>query len=56
MQKVISLLTHAFKGNDFPGLLGLVNAYLSTLDVEEQELVKIKKYLALIEARSKGTV
>ncbi|KAF8639556.1 hypothetical protein AX17_001460 [Amanita inopinata Kibby_2008] len=42
------------KGEDFPGLLGLVYAYLDTLDVAIDEMAKIKQYLDLIRRRSKG--
>lgn len=43
------------KGDDFPGLLGLVYAYLETLDVESGALAKIEKYLDLIRRRANGT-
>lgn len=43
------------KGDDFPGLLGLVYAYLETLDVESGALAKIEKYLDLIRCRADGT-
>ncbi|KIL62572.1 hypothetical protein M378DRAFT_12774 [Amanita muscaria Koide BX008] len=42
------------KGDNFPGLIGLVWAYLDTLDVSVDEMTKIKKYLDLIRMRSKG--
>ncbi|KZT42485.1 glutamate-cysteine ligase catalytic subunit [Sistotremastrum suecicum HHB10207 ss-3] len=44
------------KGNDFPGLLGLVHAYLNSLDVDFPIKRKLRKYLALIEQRADGTL
>lgn len=38
----------------FPGLLGLVYAYLDTLDIEEGERVKLERYLDLIKRRTDG--
>ncbi|KAI0730334.1 glutamate-cysteine ligase catalytic subunit [Fomitopsis betulina] len=40
----------------FPGLLGLVYAYLDTLDIEEGERVKLERYLDLIKRRTDGTL
>ncbi|KAK2459263.1 hypothetical protein APHAL10511_008718 [Amanita phalloides] len=42
------------KGEDFPGLIGLVHAYMDTLDVGIDEMAKIKQYLELIRRRSQG--
>ncbi|KAK2464300.1 hypothetical protein APHAL10511_003757 [Amanita phalloides] len=42
------------KGEDFPGLIGLVYAYIETLDVGIEEMAKLKQYLDLIGRRSKG--
>ncbi|KAF8629426.1 hypothetical protein AX15_003473 [Amanita polypyramis BW_CC] len=42
------------KGDNFPGLIGLVYAYVDTLDVGVDEMAKIKGYLDLIRLRSKG--
>lgn len=42
------------KGDNFPGLLGLIAAYLDTLDVEPTALEKIQKYLDLVKRRSDG--
>jgi glutamate--cysteine ligase catalytic subunit len=42
------------KGECFPGLLGLVYAYLDTLDIGIDEMAKIKKYLDFIRQRSNG--
>lgn len=44
---------HVLQG-EFPGLLGLVKAYLETLDVEASELLRIREYLDLVERRSNG--
>ncbi|THH19838.1 hypothetical protein EW146_g1373 [Bondarzewia mesenterica] len=44
------------KGADFPGLLGLVESYLDTLDVKEAERRKIGSYLNLIRRRANGTL
>lgn len=43
-----------FKCAAFPGLLGLVNAYLDTLDVDQESSDKIHKYLDFIKRRSNG--
>ncbi|KAJ3857506.1 glutamate-cysteine ligase catalytic subunit [Lentinula lateritia] len=40
------------KGDSFPGLLGLIWAYIDTLDVSPQELSKIHSYLDLIRRRA----
>lgn len=48
-----NLLT-ALQGIEFPGLLGLVNSYLDTLDIEGKDLVKIRQYLGLIRRRADG--
>ncbi|KIK67150.1 hypothetical protein GYMLUDRAFT_69344 [Collybiopsis luxurians FD-317 M1] len=44
------------KGNSYSGLLGLVWAYIDTLDVEGQELSKIRSYLDLIRQRANGSL
>ena len=44
----------AYQGPEFPGLLGLINAYLDTLDIEAQEMEKIQQYLGLIRRRADG--
>ena len=38
----------------FPGLLGLIEAYLDTLEMEPSELAKIEEYLDLVRKRSDG--
>jgi len=40
----------------FPGLLGLVNAYVDTLDVDQESRDKINNYLDLVKRRSDGTL
>jgi glutamate--cysteine ligase catalytic subunit len=40
----------------FPGLLGLVNAYLDTLDVDQESKDKIYRYLDFIKRRSNGSL
>ena len=42
------------KGDAFPGLLGLVRAYVETLDVTPEKRAKIAKYLELVERRANG--
>ncbi|RXW21302.1 hypothetical protein EST38_g4569 [Candolleomyces aberdarensis] len=44
------------KGPEFPGLLGLINAYLDTLDIEPQEMEKIQQYLGLVRRRADGSL
>jgi len=41
---------------EFPGLLGLVNAYLNSLDVDFKSKRKLRKYLELVRMRSNGTL
>lgn len=42
------------QGSQFPGLLGLVNRYVNTLDVEYIKKYRIRKYLNLIKQRADG--
>ncbi|KAI6121726.1 glutamate-cysteine ligase-domain-containing protein [Pisolithus sp. B1] len=44
------------KGSTFPGLLGLVEAYLGTLEATSDERKQIDKYLDLIRGRANGTL
>jgi len=44
------------KGEFFPGLLGVVNAYLDTLNVEFAAKKRIRAYLNLIKWRADGTL
>ncbi|KIK91183.1 hypothetical protein PAXRUDRAFT_831052 [Paxillus rubicundulus Ve08.2h10] len=47
-----------FTGKDsgFPGLLGLVEAYIETLDVKPSEKQQIEKYLDLVRRRANGSL
>lgn len=42
------------KGEDFPGLLGVVNEYVKTLDVEYVKKLALRRYLNLIKQRADG--
>lgn len=42
------------QGATFPGLLGLVEAYLETLDVDSSERRQINKYVDLVRRRANG--
>ncbi|KAJ4468122.1 glutamate-cysteine ligase catalytic subunit [Lentinula aciculospora] len=44
------------KGDSYLGLLGLIWAYIDTLDVSEQEMSKIHSYLSLIRRRANGSL
>lgn len=44
------------KGSEFPGLLGLVEAYIETLDMEPSEKRQIEKYLDLVRRRANGSL
>ncbi|KIM61721.1 hypothetical protein SCLCIDRAFT_1215815 [Scleroderma citrinum Foug A] len=44
------------KDSNFPGLLGLVDAYLATLETTPDEKKQIDKYLNLIRCRANGTL
>ncbi|KAG1731469.1 glutamate-cysteine ligase-domain-containing protein [Suillus paluster] len=46
----------AGKGSKFPGLLGLVEAYTDTLDIDEGDKLQINKYLDLIRRRATGSL
>jgi len=43
-----------FQGDNFPGLLALVDAYLETLEIEPRDMEKIQQYLDLVRRRSDG--
>lgn len=47
---------HFEQGAEYPGLLGLVRAYLDTLDVDTETSKKVNKYLDLIKRRSDGSL
>nr|AZS52301.1 gammaglutamyl cysteine synthetase 1 [Hebeloma cylindrosporum] len=42
------------KGDNFPGLLALVDAYLETLEIELRDMEKIQQYLDFVRRRSDG--
>ncbi|KAF8578012.1 GCS-domain-containing protein [Ramaria rubella] len=44
------------KGTVFPGLIGIVNAYLNSLDVEFSTKERLRKYLNLIKRRADGSL
>ncbi|KAG6375363.1 glutamate-cysteine ligase-domain-containing protein [Boletus reticuloceps] len=44
------------KGATFPGLIGLVEAYLETLDTEPSERQQINKYVDLVRSRANGSL
>ncbi|OAX39118.1 GCS-domain-containing protein [Rhizopogon vinicolor AM-OR11-026] len=44
------------KGSKFPGLLGLVEAYIDTLDVGVGDRLQISKYLDLVRRRATGSL
>ncbi|KAF7980736.1 hypothetical protein HWV62_36753 [Athelia sp. TMB] len=44
------------KGEAFPGLLGLVRAYVETLDVTPEKRAKIANYLEFVERRANGSL
>ncbi|KAG8928419.1 hypothetical protein FRC02_006912, partial [Tulasnella sp. 418] len=43
-------------GAEFPGLLGLINAYLNSLDVEFEQKRNLRKYLELVKRRAEGSL
>ncbi|KAG8948493.1 hypothetical protein FRC04_009701 [Tulasnella sp. 424] len=43
-------------GEDFPGLLGLINAYLNSLDVEFEQKRRMRKYIEFVKQRANGTL
>ena len=42
------------QGSTFPGLLGVVNEYVKTLDVEYAKKKALRRYLNLIKRRANG--
>lgn len=42
------------QGSKFPGLLGVVEAYIDTLDVDEGDRLQISRYLDLVRKRATG--
>lgn len=39
---------------NFPGLLGLVSAYLDTIEIDPEALARIERYLNLVRRRANG--
>ena len=48
------LILLLFKADTFPGLLGLINDYVHTLQVNEKDRKQINRYLDLIRRRANG--
>ncbi|KAH9992488.1 glutamate-cysteine ligase catalytic subunit [Russula vinacea] len=44
------------RGDEFPGLIGLVETYIGTLDLSDLELRKIASYLDLVRRRANGSL
>lgn len=42
------------RGDSFPGLMGVVNAYLNSLNVDVNTKCELRRYLNLIKHRAKG--
>jgi glutamate--cysteine ligase catalytic subunit len=42
------------KADDFPGLIGVVEMFLETLDVDEQTEAKLRSYLSFVRRRATG--
>lgn len=42
------------RGDSFPGLMGVVNAYLNSLNVDVGTKCELRRYLDLIKLRAKG--
>lgn len=52
----INEIINGAPGKGFPGLLGLVNSYLNTLNIDIETRCEISKYLELIKKRANGTL
>ena len=50
------IITYFGQGEAFPGLIGLVETYISTLDLCELEQRKIASYLDLVRRRANGSL
>ncbi|KZP05501.1 glutamate-cysteine ligase catalytic subunit [Athelia psychrophila] len=50
------IMTGSGKGCRFPGLLGLVDAYVDTLDMAEEQREQIGTYLDLVKRRADGSL
>jgi len=44
------------RGDAFPGLIGLVETYIGTLDLSDSEMRKISSYLDLVRRRANGSL
>ena len=44
------------KADTFPGLLGLINDYVDTLQVNEKDRKQINRYLDLVKRRANGSL
>lgn len=44
------------KADTFPGLLGLINDYVDTLEVSEKDRTQINRYLDLVKRRANGSL
>ena len=44
------------QGDDFPGLMGLVYAYLDTLDMDKEQSERINAYLEFVKRRADGSL
>ena len=44
------------QGDDFPGLMGLVYAYLDTLDMDKEQNERINAYLEFVKRRADGSL
>ncbi|KAF8443156.1 glutamate-cysteine ligase-domain-containing protein [Boletus edulis BED1] len=52
----VSRTSQLSQGAIFPGLLGLVEAYLDTLDINSSERLQISKYIDLVRRRANGSL
>ena len=50
------LILLLFKADTFPGLLGLINDYVHTLQVNEKDRKQINRYLDLVRRRANGSL
>ena len=44
------------QGNSFPGLLGLVESYVQTLEMDSETSRRLDRYLDLVRRRSNGSL
>lgn len=51
----VLVISQLSQGATFPGLLGLVEAYLETLDMDSSERLQINKYVDLVRHRANGS-